>query len=96
MKKRTTLAEIMGSKAAAAGHSLSLEHLPDILGEAMPELPKNAVGRHRLVRSLQQRFGANFRALPGVSDLVKQFDKEIEFENKVTRMQAIKYRRENK
>lgn len=81
----------MGSKASDRSGRLSLSQLPEILGDAMPELPRSPVGRHRLVRALQQRFGANFRSLPGIKDLVEEFDKDIEFERKVARMKAIKY-----
>lgn len=87
--KKASLAELMGSKAAGSG-GLSLKQLPEVLGDAMPELPRNAVGRYRLIRALQQRFGDNFRALPGVSGLVKEFDNEIAFENKVQKISAIK------
>jgi hypothetical protein len=91
MSKRTTLAEIMGSTAADRGaNGLSLDQLPMILGEAMPELPRNGIGRHRLIRALQQRFGANFRSLPGISDLVSQFDKDVALEQKIDMMKAIK------
>lgn len=95
MAKRATLAEIMGTTAAQLGgsQSLSLKHLPKILGESMPELPRNSLGRHRLVRSLQQRFGNNWRALPGVKDLVREFDSEILFEGRVRKMKAIRGRR---
>lgn len=91
--KRSVLAELMGSAGAdAAQRGLQLSHLPELLGEGMPELPRNPVGRHRLIRSLQQRFGPNFRSLPGIKDLVKQFDDEIALEVKVQRMKAIKAR----
>ena len=94
MIKKLSLAELMGKQAASSGSrgGLRLEQLGDILGDAMPDLPRNPVGRHRLIRSLQQRFGRNFRSLPGVGDLVKQFDSDIEMERKITRIQAIKYR----
>lgn len=88
--KKNALAELMGSHAAGKGESLSLSHLPAVLGEAMPELPKSPLGRHRLIRSLQQRFGPNFRSLPGVKNLVKQFDDEIEFEKKLAKMKTIR------
>lgn len=93
MAKKVSLAELMGSNAASQSGSggMHLSRLHEVLGEAMPELPRNPVGRHRLVRALNQRFGANFRSLPGVSDLVKQFDDEIEFEKRVARMKAIRY-----
>ena len=93
--RKLSLAELMGSKAASGGGKLSLSKLPEILGDAMPELPRTAVGRHRLIRALQQRFGANFRTLPGVSDLVKEFDGDVALERKIAQMQSIKLRRKN-
>lgn len=90
MSKKVTLAEMMGSTAAGRGSDLSLKQLPLILGDAMPELPKNSVGRHRLVRALQQRFGPNFRSLPGVSGLIKEFDSDCEFETRIQKISAIK------
>ncbi len=84
--KRNSLAELMGSAASGKGENLTLSHLPEVLGEAMPELPKSPLGRHRLIRSLQQRFGPNFRSLPGVKNLVKEFDDEIAFEVKLAKL----------
>lgn len=92
--RKVTLAEIMGEAGIAqAQHSggMRLDKLHEILGEAMPELPRNPVGRHRLIRSLGQRFGPNFRSLPGVKDLVSQFDSEIEFEKHCAKIRAVKY-----
>lgn len=88
--KRLSLAELMGSKAADSG-KLSLSSLPEILGESMPEIPKNAVGRHRLIRALQNRFGRNFRSLPGLKDLIEEFDSDLELEIKIEKMKAIRY-----
>jgi len=89
-RSNVSLAEVMGSKAAASGSSMRLSNLADILGDAMPEMPKNGVGRHRLVRALQQRFGSNWRSLPGVKDLVKEFDRSVDMENKIKSISAIK------
>lgn len=89
--KKISLAELMG-KSASKG-SLSLDQLPEILGDAMPELPKNNVGRFRLIRALQQRYGKNFRRLPGVSFLIEEFDHETEFEEKIEKMKLIKPRK---
>lgn len=93
MSKKVSLAELMGKGGAQLGkqEKLSLKHLPDILGEALPELPRTPVGRHRLVRALQQRFGNNFRSLPGVGDLVKEFDGDMEFEKRIAKIGAVKY-----
>lgn len=88
MEKKVSLHELMGKKAGSGG--LSLETLPDILGSNMPELPRNGVGRFRLIRALQQRFGKNFRRLPGVNDLMSEFDSEIKHNELVAKMKAIK------
>ena len=88
-KRKTSLAEMMGSYGANKG-KLTLDSLPNILGDGMPELPKTQVGRHRLVRSLQQRYGNNFRSLPGVKDLISEFDKHLDFEKKIAKMKAIR------
>lgn len=90
--KRASLAELMGITASRSGSKggLTLEQLPEILGDSMPDLPKNAVGRHRLVRALQQRFGSNWRGLPGVSDIVKEFDGVVATEIKIAKIRQIK------
>lgn len=90
MSKKASLSELMGVAGAQNAGHLSLSHLPQILGDAMPDLPRDQVGRYRLVRALQQRFGDNFRSLPGVSGLVDQFDKEIDVEHKIAKISAIK------
>lgn len=92
MGKRNSLAEVLGKDAAGLGESMRLAHLPHILGEAMPDLPRNSVGRHRLMRALQQRFGANFRSLPGIKNLMQEFDNEIATDVKIAQLRSIKPR----
>ncbi len=90
-KRGVSLSEIMGKAGADKAKSgLSLDNLPEVLGEAMPDLPKNAVGRYRLLRSLKARFGPNFRSLPGVMDVLKEFDSVIDTELQVHRIRGIK------
>jgi hypothetical protein len=87
MAGKVSLRELMGKKGADEG--LSLSNLPDILGDSMPELPKDNVGRFRLIRALQQRFGKGFRSMPGVSGLIKEFDDDIQFEGIVGKMKKV-------
>lgn len=90
--RRPSLAEMMGSTASHAGAAgLKLNQLPEILGDAMPDMPKNAVGRYRLIRALSQRFGPNWRGLPGVKDLVKEFDDVVDVEMRIAKIKKIKY-----
>lgn len=77
----------MGTSGAQGMH---LSRLHEVLGEATPELPRSPVGRHRLVMALNQRFGPNFRSLPGVKELMGQFDSEIEFEKQCAKLKSIK------
>lgn len=89
MAKKLSLAELMGKQGAQSGMELSRLH--EVLGEKMPELPRNPVGRHRLISALSQRFGPNFRSLPGVTDLMKQFDNEVDFERRIAQLKQVKY-----
>ena len=89
--KKVSLAEVMGSGPAnQVQGGLKLSNIHQILGDATPELPFNSVGRHRLVRALQQRFGPNFRSLPGIKGLIKEFDDNLAFEDKIRSMKSIK------
>lgn len=75
-----TLNEIMGKKSSLD----KLENLPEILGEKMPEMEFNAVGRMRLLRAFRNRFGQGFRNLPNVSKILKDFDEEVSFNKVIT------------
>lgn len=91
-KGRVSLQEIMGKSAAAKGEGLSLKDLPEILGDGMPELDMSPVGRIRLIRALKQRFGDNFRSLPGLKGIVKEFDSRAKAEVVREKMKKIKLR----
>ena len=68
----TTMNELMGR-----GLKLdSFSDLPAVLGEKMPEISFNSVGRLRLMTALRNRFGEGFRNIPGIKGILKQFDDE--------------------
>lgn len=97
-KKQASLSEVMGSagaKAASSG-SVSLKQLPEILGENMPDMDLSTVGRIRLIRALKQRFGANFRSLPGIKDIIKDFDDKASLALKAEKIKRIRMPREKK
>lgn len=75
-----TLNELMGKKESME----RLEDLPEMLGEKMPEIEFNAVGRLRLLTALRNRFGEEFRNLPGITKILDDFDQEVRI-NKVVR-----------
>jgi hypothetical protein len=89
MSKKLSLSEMMGS--AAAGGGLRLSNLHDVLGHLTPDLPRNEVGRYRLITALHQRFGPGYRSLPGVNDLFREFDGDVEHEEKKRKLAAIRY-----
>ena len=90
--KKNTLNEIMGSRGGdqKSGRKLSLDDLGDLLGEKMPKLEFHPVGRLRLTNALRNRFGDSYRNLPGIDDIMKEFDKEAEFNVKLQKMKMIK------
>lgn len=56
---------------------VSLETLHEHLGEAMPEIDFDHTGKIRLVHALQQRFGQNYRSIPGVNKTISDFDHKM-------------------
>ncbi len=74
-----TLGELLGKAGSKA--DLSLKDLPMILGEKMPELPRDRIGKFRLIQALQVRFGDGFRNLPMIKGILNEFDQEVETEN---------------
>lgn len=80
-KANATLGEILGKKGEQAhSRGLDLKDLPDLLGEGMPKLEFHALGRVRLMRALKQRFGDNFKNVPGIQSVIQKFDHEAKIE----------------
>lgn len=88
MSRRATLNELMGSKGGKK--DLGLEDLHDLLGERMPQMEYSPRGRLRLVTALRNRFGESYRTLHGIEGILKEFDKEAEFNVKLQQMKLIK------
>lgn len=76
--KPASLSELLGKDA---NKDLSLKDLSKILGEKMPELPKNRIGRFRLLNALKVRFGSGYKNIPGVKNIISEFDEAIQTEN---------------
>ena len=92
--KRNTLNELMGSRGSSAkAKKLSLDDLGELLGEKMPKLEFHPVGRLRLTTALRNRFGDSYRNLPGISDILSEFDKEVDFGIKLQKMKMLKGKR---
>lgn len=70
-----TLNELMGS-GDQPEMDFSLGNIKNILGEGTPEISFDKVGRLRLLTALRNRFGDNYRNIPGVKELLSEFDKE--------------------
>lgn len=76
-QKPATLAELLGKDV---GH-ISMADLPKLLGEKMPEIPKNRIGRYRLNNALKLRFGPGYKNIPGIKNILAEFDSEVSTEN---------------
>jgi hypothetical protein len=89
--KKVTLNEIMGSSGQKGkAKNLSLDDLGELLGERMPKLEFSPVGRLRLTTALRNRFGDSYRNLPGIEDVLKEFDDHARFNVKLMEMKQIK------
>jgi hypothetical protein len=88
--KRASLNELMGKGGAdTKNREMSLKDLPNLLGDAMPVIDKTPVGRLRLVSALRNRFGDQWRNIPGVGSIMKEFDEEAKFRVKIEEMKMI-------
>lgn len=90
---RPRLAEILGRAGAQAekGKKLTLEDLPDLVGESLPEINFDAVGKHRLVTALRNRFGDGYRNITAAKDIIADFEEKRKFEDRLSELRAIKY-----
>jgi len=92
--KKTTINELMGSGGdKAKTGKLTVADLPNLLGERMPKLEFTPIGRMRLATALRNRFGDNYKHLAGIEDLMREFDREAEFNVKKAEMKLIKGKR---
>jgi hypothetical protein len=92
--KKASLNELMGSVGdKASNRKLTLNDLDSILGERKPKIEFSPVGRMRLTSALRVRFGDNWKHLPGLEDIMKEFDDEARFNVKKQEMAMIKGRK---
>lgn len=77
--KPASLGELLG---AGFEHrdKLTLDDLPKLLGEKMPEISFDRVGKIRLLNALTVRFGQGFQNIPGIKQLLSEFDREMKTE----------------
>lgn len=90
---KVSLAELMGKKGAQAAGSrkLTVDDLHHILGDNLPEIPYDAVGHFRLTNALRQRFGADYRNVSGIKDILEDFDSRRDLEHRMSQLKRIKY-----
>ncbi len=78
--KPASFGELMG-EGFEHRTELTLDDLPKMLGEKMPEIRYDRVGKLRLVNALHQRFGAGYGNIPGVKQILVHFEKEMHAES---------------
>lgn len=92
--KKTSINELMGKGGSGAkSRDLSLDDLGELLGERMPKIEFSPVGRMRLTTALRNRFGDGYRNLPGIDEIMKEFDEHAAFNVKLQEMKQIKPKR---
>ena len=88
-RPKVSMNEVMGKGAT---QKITLANLPEILGEKMPRLPLNRVGKVRLIQALKNRYGTGYRNLPGISDVLKEFDTASDHDETLAQIGKIKLR----
>jgi len=83
---------MMGKSASKVegGKQLGMADLQELLGVDIPEMPRNRVGRVRLIKALNKRFGAGFRSIPGLTNIIKEFDEDAEMEVLMGKIRNVK------
>lgn len=71
-----TLNELIG-KDKGSSTVPGMSKIEELLGEKMPEISMDRVGRFRLLRALRNRFGESFRNITSIKDILKDFDREL-------------------
>ncbi len=89
--KKVSINELMG-KSGKSG-KLSINDLGGLLGERLPKIEYTPIGRLRLTTALENRFGKNYRNMPGIDDILKEFDDEAKFNVKMQEMKLLKGKR---
>jgi len=84
-----SLAEIFG-KEKGEKERFELSDLKDLLGEKMPDMPYNRVGKVRLIKALRNRFGEGFRNMKQLQGLLKDFDNEIKTDLDIRKIKKMK------
>jgi hypothetical protein len=95
---RATLSEIFGSKGeefSSGKAHLSMDDLKELLGDGMPKIRHTQGGKLRLVRALQQRFGDNYRNIPGIESFLTEFDDDIKHKMTVAKLKIRRMDKED-
>ena len=90
MRPKATLGEVMGKTGGEKGENLTLDDLSSILGERLPKLEFTPVGRMRLTAALRVRFGDSYKNLPGIQNILKEFNTEAQHNVKMQEMKMIR------
>jgi hypothetical protein len=63
---------------------MNLKPIHAVLGEEnTPMLEPTRLGRFRLIRALQSKYGPAFKSLPGVQGAINHFDSEVNYFQKL-------------
>lgn len=89
MPDLTQIAQRMMTSGGLGDESLQTQMDPQAFGDMfgdqpIPQIPLSQRGRTRLIRSLSNRFGANFRSIPQAAEAMQRFDEDFDHLRKLT------------
>lgn len=72
------------SQAKHKTDALDLSRYSKVLGDGLPHIKPDKVGRFRLLQHLRNKYGASYRNFPGVQEVIDYFDGEHKFHRVMT------------
>lgn len=75
-KENITVREMMGEEVPM---KMDLSPIKEALGEDLPEIPANSLGKIRLVKLLRNKYGINYRNFAPAIRALNHFESEMRY-----------------
>lgn len=72
-----TYSQVFEKLSKAHSRSVDLSKFNDLVGEDMPEITPDKIGKFRVYQILRRRFGVNFKNHPAAKQVLTHFENEV-------------------
>lgn len=74
-----TLQSVTSPSTSGMKTTMNTDPIKNVLGDKMPALTPDALGKYRLLSALKNKFGPTFRNHPDAQASIKHFEKEYNY-----------------